>query len=85
MSRFYGFTYEVLINMDADIYSMYAQGMSELDSEELLMSFTKHSYTSMSKDDRKSLHRETHKSAFPFAHENPKNVIKLGDLSKVVM
>lgn len=84
MSRFYGFTYETIMSMDADIYTMYAQGMSEISNEELLLSFTSQSYTNLGKDDRRKLHKETHKAAFPESHKNPKNTVKLSDLAKVL-
>jgi len=70
--------------MDCDIFMMYVQGMNQLKNEELLGSFKTSSYPSMTPDSRKEAHRSAYKCAFPNEFNNPKNVIKLGDLSKVL-
>jgi hypothetical protein len=70
--------------MDSDIFMMYVQGMNQIRNEELLESFTANSYHCMSNDGRKSIHRDTFKAAFPNSFNNPKNIVKLSDLAKVL-
>lgn len=70
--------------MDCDIFMMYVQGMSQVKNEELLEKFTSISYPKMAADSRKKLHKTTYKAAFPEEFNNPKNIVKLSDLSKVL-
>ena len=72
------------MSMDADIFMMYLQGMSQIENEKLLVQFTANSYPTLKPDDRKKLHKDTYKCAFPNSFNNPKNIIKLSDLSKVL-
>ena len=70
--------------MDYDIFMMYVHGMNQIRNEELLSSFTSISYPDMKPDYRKKLHKSTYKAAFPNEFNNPKNVVKLKDLTKVL-
>jgi len=72
------------MNMEVDIYMMYLNGMNEIIHEESLRSFSESIFPHMKDSDRKDLHKQTYKLAFPEETNNPKNVVKLGDLSKVL-
>ena len=84
MARFYGYTYDELINLDTDIYMMFIQGMNEVENEELLLGFTKSWFPNMQADQRSKLHKNTHKLSYPRYYSEPKNVVKLSDLGKVL-
>lgn len=84
LSHFYGFTYEYIQSMDADIFMMYVEGMFQIDNENNLKGFSIASYPNLKDDSRKKLHKETYKSAFPNEFNSPKNIVKLSDLSKVL-
>jgi hypothetical protein len=70
--------------MEVGIFMMYINGMNEIIHEESLRSFSEVSYPHLSSNDRVKLHKQTFKAAYPVDTENPKNIVKLGDLSKVL-
>ena len=70
--------------MDVRIFNMYLEGMQQIQCEEDLKEFTYSMYPKLTADARKSLHRNTYKRAYPNEFNNPKNVVKLSDLSKAL-
>jgi hypothetical protein len=72
------------MSLEYSIFRTYANGMEQINNEEMLQNFTINSYTKMGAEDRKSLHKKTFKHAFPNEFSNPKNIVKLSDLSKVL-
>ena len=84
MTRFYGFNYNELMSMDADIYMMYLIGINQLRNEEMLYDMTICDYPNLKDQGRKDIHKKIYKNAFPLSFTSPKNIIKLSDLNKVL-
>jgi hypothetical protein len=81
--HYYHYTLDMVLEMDLNKYHTLAKLMYMNQARDTLKDLNTSLYPKLSKEGRADLHRRYFKAAYP-AQMEPKNVVKLGDLSKVV-
>lgn len=81
--NYYGYKYHEVINLDIRLYDYLSRAMYVNEGREALKRLEFSTYPKLKEEGRKKVHRRYYKQAFPQNFEK-KNVVKLGDLSKVL-
>lgn len=75
LARFYGWSPDVINDLDLEDFDQYVVAMRMLEAQDLLLGFSKALYPNMKDQDRQKRWREVHKQAYPVNYS--KNVRRI--------
>lgn len=85
MMRFYSLSLEEVMELEPSAFEELDQAIAALEARELLALMRAMDYPHYKKGTRETIHKELHKSAFPFVHErDPKKPMTTGELAALL-